>query len=119
VLESSVLGPDTYDDLASKISFAEVAPQNEGNVIKLLREDIESKEESESLSKDLPVIAMNDDTQSICGLMELETAGSRTLRMMVSRRLDPITTLAGSSFVRAWLEAVRCKLVVPFILFDY
>lgn len=41
---------------------------------------------------------------------------SRTLRVLVFRRLDPITTLVGKEFVRAWLECLRCAFLALFLL---
>lgn len=118
VLGSSIPGDDTYGDLACKISFPEVARQNEGQTIERLRKHIESDEKSKPLSKHLPVVVTYGDmthygTQRIRSIMRLNTDGSRTLRIMVSEKRVPLTTLAGSSFVRAWLEAVRCKHRIP------
>jgi hypothetical protein len=118
VLGSSVPGNDTYGDLACKISFPEVARQNECKIIERLRKHIESDEESKPLSKHLPVVVTYGDmthygTQRIRSIMRLDTDGSRTLRIMVSEKRVPLTILAGSSFVKAWLEAVRCKHRIP------
>jgi hypothetical protein len=43
--------------------------------------------------------------------------GSRVLHIIVSRKLDPITTLSGDEFLFAWWEVVKYKYPVLFVFF--
>jgi hypothetical protein len=43
--------------------------------------------------------------------------GSRVLRIIVSRKLDPITTLSGDEFLFAWWEVVKYKYPILFVFF--
>lgn len=54
-----------------------------------------------------------DNTARLEGMRPIS---SRILRVLVFRRLDPITTLVGEEFVRAWLECLRCALFALFSL---
>lgn len=42
--------------------------------------------------------------------------GRRILRLLVLKRLARLTSVAGEVFVKAWVEAVRCKWIYDFLL---
>ena len=121
---TAVLGasdPRVQDMLACKILFPEVARENEGKIIDDLRRDIEGGK-MPHLSKHLPEVQIYGDmsrygTQRIRNLLKLSIEGYRTLRVLVSRKLAPLTSVAGEEFVKAWLEVMRCAYII--ILFRY
>ena len=47
----------------------------------------------------------------------LPIEGCRTLRVLVSRKMVPLTPVTGKGFVKAWLERVRYTYII--ILFRY
>ena len=66
----------TQGELACKISFPEVARENEGKIIAELRQDIEKDDETRHLSKHLPEVMMYGDmarygTQRIRSMLKL------------------------------------------------
>ena len=114
VLGSSNPDDARHGDLACKISFPEIARENEGEIIEGLRREIEEDGETRDLSKHLPDVLMYGDmgrygTQRIRSLLKIPIEGCRTLRVLVSKKMSPLTCLAGSQFVKAWLEVVKCK----------
>ena len=111
------------DPLVSHRTFStpEVARENEGKIIDGLRRDIEGGK-MPHFSKHLPEVQIygdmsRHDTQRIRSLLKLSIEGYRTLRILVSRKLAPLMSVAGEEFVKAWLEAVRCTYII--ILFRY
>ena len=121
---TAVLGasdPRAQDKLACKISFPEAARENEGKIIDNLHRDIKGGK-MPYLSKHLPEVQIYGDmsrygTQRIRSLLKLSIEGYRTLRVLVSKELAPVTSVAGEGFVKAWLEVVRCTYII--ILFRY
>ena len=74
------------------------------------------------LSKHLPDVLIYGDmsrygTQRIRSLLMLSIEGYRTLRVLVSRKLAPLTSVVSEEFVKAWLEVVKCRYII--ILFRY
>src|SRR6202042_3369782 len=93
----------------------------EGKIIEDLRQQIEKDVEWKHLSKHLPDVLMYGDmsrygTQRIRSMLGISIAGYRILRVLVSRRLAPLTSVAGEVFVKAWLEVVRCKWIHDVLL---
>ncbi|KAG2079135.1 hypothetical protein BDR04DRAFT_1040980, partial [Suillus decipiens] len=52
------------------------------------------------------------------GLKDAEQAeqGSRSLYIIVFRKLIPITTLSGKDLLDAWWQIIKCKSFFPFLL---
>ena len=112
----SVLDDASYGELACKISFPEIARGNEGEIIKRLRQLIEGDSETKQLSKHLPEVLMYGDmsrygTQRIRSMLKSSIAGSRVL---VLKKMAPLTSLAGARLVKAWLdsEVVKCMYMI-------
>ena len=120
---TAVLGSShaTEGDLACKISFPEIARENEGKMIEEIRQEIEEDVEWKHLSKHLPEVLMYGDmsrygTQRIRSMLGMSIEGRRILRLLVLKRLARLTSVAGEVFVKAWVEAVRCKWIYDFLL---
>jgi hypothetical protein len=119
VLGSSDPEDPTQGGLACKISYPEVARENEGRNVEELRQEIEKDEETKHLSKHLPEVVMFGDTtrygtQRIRSLLKLSIRGCRTLRSLTLKKLAPLTTVAGANFVKVWLEVVNCTYIILF-----
>ena len=117
---TAVLGSSDVD-LACKISFPEVARENEGKTIEYLRREIEQDVEWKHLSKHLPDVLFYGDisrygTQRIRSMLGIDIEGYRILRILVLKRLAALTSVAGEVFVKAWLEVVRCKWIHDLLL---
>lgn len=120
---TAVLGSTNPEDatqkLACKISFPEVARENEGKIIDELRQGIEKDDKTKHLSKHLPEVMLFGDmarygTQRIRSLLELSIRGCRLLRTLLLKKLAPLTFVAGAKFVEAWLEIVNCRHIILF-----
>ena len=55
-------------------------------------------------------------TQRIRSMLGISIEGCRILRLLVLKRLARLTSVAGEVFVKAWVEAVRCKWIYDFLL---
>ncbi|KJA25249.1 hypothetical protein HYPSUDRAFT_37739, partial [Hypholoma sublateritium FD-334 SS-4] len=97
--------------LACKIYSPEVQRLHEGDTLRIVRAIAKKKEPS--MLNHLPVPYFSGDLKAgstlrarsilgICG------KGHRTLRVVVSEELVPLTSQTGKSFVDAWLDAVTC-----------
>ncbi|GLB44274.1 hypothetical protein LshimejAT787_1602040 [Lyophyllum shimeji] len=112
---TTVLGASAPDsnlpDLACKIYHPEVTRQNEGKMLDEIYKIVESKDPS--MKKHLPDMLFYGDlprctTQRVRSMSGKAWKGHHTTRLVVSKKAQPLTTLAGSQFVKSWLEAVKC-----------
>ncbi|GLB44611.1 hypothetical protein LshimejAT787_1702380 [Lyophyllum shimeji] len=112
---TAVLGASAPDsnlpDLACKIYHPEVTRQNEGEMLDEIYKIVESKDLS--MKKHLPDMLFHEDlprctTHRVRSMSGKAWKGHRTARLVVSKEAQPLTTLAGSQFVKSWLEVVKC-----------
>ncbi|GLB44606.1 hypothetical protein LshimejAT787_1702330 [Lyophyllum shimeji] len=112
---TAVLGASAPDsnlpDLACKIYHPEVTRQNEGKMLEHIYEIVESKDPL--MKKHLPDMLFYGDlprctTQRVRSMSGKAWKGHRTTRLVVSQKAQPLTTLAGSQFIKSWLEAAKC-----------
>ena len=99
--------PDTR--LAMKIYWPETSRCNESEIISGARK---AGDEDSGIVEHLPVVIHSMDftynTSPVRAVLGLEAGKGRVLRVIVFAWLEPITTLGGHHFVRAWLECVLC-----------
>ncbi|KAG2048641.1 hypothetical protein BDR06DRAFT_999566 [Suillus hirtellus] len=55
------------------------------------------------------VVNEHIDTLSVKKALGIDNADSRVIRIILLRKLDPITTLSDKEFLLAWWEVVKCK----------
>lgn len=107
--------PARCDDVVVKIYWPGEVRTNEADIIRGAREQANGEKKITSHLPD--VIACRDfqyrtgRVRDALGLEDRERklSRSRLLRVIVFPFLEPITTLPGKEFIRAWLECVRCE----------
>jgi hypothetical protein len=99
--------PDTR--FAMKIYWPEKPRRNESEIISDARK---AGGEDSSITEHLPVVIQSTDssypTDLVRTVLGLEAGKGRVLRVIIFAWLEPITTLSGHHFVRAWLECILC-----------
>jgi len=96
--------------LAMKIYWPEITRRDESKIISDARQ---AGGEDSDITEHLPAVIQSEDfsyrTRDIRTRLDLDEGKCRKLRIIVFAWLEPITTLGGDHFVRAWFECVLCE----------